>query len=268
MELFQVDAFTKQLFKGNPAGVCILHENVKNNDELMQNIAMEMNVSETAFVTKKNDEYDLRWFTPETEVEFCGHATLSSAHILWETGLVQNDETIVFNTKSGKLLATKTDDRIELDFPAIEVTEISSKEMINNGLGVKPLFTGTDGKRYLLEINDYDELIKMKPNFEKLKEIGKTAFMITCESQDDKYDFYSRFFAPSIGINEDPVTGSAHSYLVPYWARKLNKSILYAFQASKRGGEIECELNKERVLLRGNAKTVFKITFEVTSECE
>ena len=179
MKLFQVDAFTNELFRGNPAGVCILPENFKGNVLLMQNIAMEMNISETAFVLKENDEYCLRWFTPETEVEFCGHATLSSAHILWEIGLVENEAKIVFNTKAGKLVAMKTDDRIELDFPAIEITEISSQEMINNSLGVKPLFTGTDGKRYLLEINNYNELINMKPNFEELKGIGKTAFMIT-----------------------------------------------------------------------------------------
>ncbi|AKB79559.1 phenazine biosynthesis protein, PhzF family [Methanosarcina horonobensis HB-1 = JCM 15518] len=262
MKLFQVDAFTNKLFKGNPAGVCILPENFEDNDMLMQNIAMEMNVSETAFVVKKNDEYNLRWFTPETEVEFCGHATLSSAHILWEIGIVKSEDKIIFNTKSGKLFAGKSDNKIELDFPVIEVIEVSSNEMINSALGVEPLFTGTDGKRYLLEINDYNELINMKPNFEKLKEIGKTAFMVTCKSNNDKYDFYSRFFAPAVGINEDPVTGSAHSYLAPYWSRKLHKNVLYTFQASKQGGEIECELNKERVLLRGNAKTVFEITFE------
>jgi PhzF family phenazine biosynthesis protein len=119
----------------------------------------------------------------------------------------------------------------------------------------------SQGCCFVIRINDYDELINMKPNFEKLKEIGKTAFMITCKSNDE-YDFYSRFFAPAIGINEDPVTGSAYSYLAPYWARKLNKSTLYAFQASKRGGDIECELNKDRVLLRGNAKTVLKITLK------
>lgn len=123
----------------------------------------------------------------------------------------------------------------------------------------------SQGCCFVIRINDYDELINMKPNFEKLKEIGKTAFMITYKSNDE-YDFYSRFFAPAIGINEDPVTGSAYSYLAPYWARKLNKSILYVFQASKRGGDIECGLNKDRVLLRGNAKTVLKITFEATSE--
>lgn len=145
MKLFQVDAFTNELFRGNPAGVCILPEDFKGDFMLMQNIAMEMNVSETAFVMKENEEYGLRWFTPETEVDFCGHATLSSAHTLWQIGLVEDEETIVFNTKSGKLFARKIDDRIELDFPAIEITEISSKEMINSALGVQPLFTGTGG---------------------------------------------------------------------------------------------------------------------------
>ena len=263
MNLFQVDAFTNEIFKGNPAGVCILSDNLNINDVLLQNIAMEMNVSETAFLVKFNGEYNLRWFTPETEVEFCGHATLSSAHILWETGLEKIEDEITFKTKSGKLFANKRNDKIELNFPSIEVTEIHDNEKINAAFGIKPKFIGTDNKRYLLEIDNYKELIGIKPDYNLLKEIGRTAFMVTCKS-DTKYDFYSRFFAPSVGINEDPVTGSAHSYLTPYWAKKLNKKILNAYQASSRGGEIECELaNNMRVLLRGNAKTVFEIKINV-----
>jgi PhzF family phenazine biosynthesis protein len=260
MKLFQVDAFTNEIFKGNPAGVCIIPDNVSVNDVLLQNIALEMNVSETAFLKKFDGAYDLRWFTPETEVDFCGHATLSSAHILWEAGIEKNEDEIIFNTKSGKLFANRRDNKIELNFPSIEVTEIPEKKEINVAFGIKPLFIGSDNKRYLLEIDNYKELKEIKPDYNQLNEMGRTAFMITCKSDNNKYDFYSRFFAPSVGINEDPVTGSAHSYLTPYWAKKLNKNILNAYQASRRGGEIECELtNNKKVLLRGNAKTVFQI---------
>lgn len=260
MKIYQVDAFTNEFFKGNPAGVCILTGSDSENDVLMQNIAAEMNVSETAFLVKNGSEYRLRWFTPETEVNFCGHATLSAAHILWDTGIEFSDDKIIFNTKSGQLSARKVDDYIELDFPSFEVHETVSNELINKSLGIKPLFTGTDGQRYLIEVLDYTELVNIKPDFEKLKKIGRTAFMVTCRSDCAKYDFYSRFFAPSVGINEDPVTGSAHSYLVPYWYRKLNKKILNAYQASKRGGEIQCELTvNKRVLLKGKAITIFEI---------
>jgi PhzF family phenazine biosynthesis protein len=260
MKLFQVDSFTNEIFKGNPAGVCIVPDNMNINDAMMQNIAMEMNVSETAFLKKINGEYDLRWFTPETEVDLCGHATLSGAHILWETGVEKLESEIVFNTKSGRLFAKRRNDKIELNFPSLEITQVPDNEKINDALGIKPLFTGTDNKRYLLEIDNYEELHEMKPDFNRLKEIGKTAFIITCKSDNNRYDFYSRFFAPSVGVNEDPVTGSAHSYLTPYWVKKLKKNILHAYQASKRGGEIECELtDNKRVLMRGNARTVFEI---------
>jgi PhzF family phenazine biosynthesis protein len=260
MRLYQVDAFTNEIFKGNPAGVCILSGNASINDILLQNIAMEMNLSETAFLVKKKNEYNLRWFTPQVEVDFCGHATLASAHILWETGLENIENEIIFNTKSGKLLARKIKNRIELNFPIFEINEVQSNEKINTSLGINPIFIGTDAKRYLIEIENYRELLRINPDFNQLKEIGETAFMVTCKSDNPEYDFYSRFFAPSVGINEDPVTGSAHSYLVPYWAKKLKKRILNSYQASKRGGEIECELTDDkRVLLRGNAITVFEI---------
>lgn len=264
MKIYQVDAFTNVLFKGNPAGVCILTEHTNINDTLLQNIAMEMNLSETAFLIKKNNEYNLRWFTPKTEVDFCGHATLSTAHILWETGLENIENELIFNTKSGKLLAKKVNDKIELNFPIFEIIEVKSNDKINNSLGIKPLFIGSDNKRFLIEIDNYKELLKLNPNFDQLKEIGRTVFIVTCKSDNDKYDFYSRFFAPIVGINEDPVTGMAHSCLAPYWAKKLNKNKLFAYQASKRGGEIECELtDNKRVLIKGNAITVFEIDMKI-----
>lgn len=264
MEIYQVDAFTKELFKGNPAGVCILNDNKIENTDLLQNIAMEMNLSETAFLKKDNNEYKLRWFTPETEINFCGHATLSAAHILYENNIEKNNEEIIFNTLAGKLLSKKTNDYIELNFPQIKIKKIENNEIINKSLNIKPVFTGSDGKRYLIEISNINELKAINPDYNLLKSIGRTAFMITCKSEDKNYDFYSRFFAPSIGINEDPVTGSAHSYLAPYWSEKLNKKILKGFQLSKRTGIIDCEIiNEDRVLLRGNAITVFKIEIEL-----
>jgi len=264
VQLYQVDAFTDQIFKGNPAGVCILSPGKMNDEALLQNLAAEMNLSETAFLSKEGSEYHLRWFTPETEVEFCGHATLSSAHILWETGLESRANEIQFRTLSGKLLARSKEGKIELDFPSFKVEEISSQENINIALGVIPIYTGVTRNRYLIEVDGYKTLISLKPDFERLKAIGRTTFTVTCVSDNPGYDFYSRFFAPAVGINEDPVTGSAHSSLAPYWSAKLGKNKLVGYQASKRGGRVECELLPVgRVLISGFARTVFEITLKV-----
>lgn len=260
MKIYQVDAFTNQIFKGNPAGVCILPLSKMKDDELLQNIAAEMNLSETAFLSKQKLEYQLRWFTPETEVDFCGHATLSAAHILWETGIEKKPEVIQFNTLSGKLFARYKQHKVELDFPVFGVKQIPEQNNINLALGIKPIFIGTTRNRYLLEVEDFQVLNTMKPDFTKLKEIGRTAFIVTCKSDNPDYDFCSRFFAPGVGINEDPVTGSSHSSLMPYWSKKLGKGKLTGYQASKRGGVLECELTENgRVLIRGDAKTVFEI---------
>lgn len=264
MKLYQVDAFTSEIFRGNPAGVCVLPEQARGDDSLLQNIAMEMNLSETAFLYKQGDEYTLRWFTPLAEVEFCGHATLSSAHILWETGIESRDSEIIFNSKAGKLSARKLADAIELTFPALEVAEAEPDAGIARAFGIEPLFVGKDRHRYLIEVGSCNELLSLKPDFTALKKFGVTGFTLTCKSDDGKHDFCSRFFAPAVGIDEDPVTGSAHSYLTPYWARKLNKKKLLAYQASKRTGEIECELTDDnRVLLRGKAVTVFEIDMKI-----
>jgi PhzF family phenazine biosynthesis protein len=260
VQLYQVDAFTDQIFKGNPAGVCLLPPEKMGDSELLQNIAAEMNLSETAFLSKQEQAYQLRWFTPETEVEFCGHATLSAAHILWERGAENTQDPIQFNTLSGKLFARYQNGKVELDFPIFPVEEIPGQENINGALGVDPIFTGITRKRYFLEVENYSILKGIHPDFKKLKEIGYTAFIVTCKSEDTDFDFYSRFFAPAVGINEDPVTGSSHSSLVPYWSKIMGKTKLLAFQASKRGGILECELRgDERVFIRGNARTVFEI---------
>ena len=259
MKIYQVDAFTSQIFKGNPAGVCILPPEKMKDDRLLQNIAMEMNLSETAFLSKQGSEYKLRWFTPETEVSFCGHATLSAAHILWETCAEQKQTTIQFDTLTGKLFARSKQDKVELDFPAFETHKSPAQKNIDMALGIDPLFIGTTRTIYLIEVDNLQTLKSIQPNFTKLKELGR-AFCVTSKSDNQEYDFYSRYFAPAVGVNEDPVTGSAHASLAPYWSKKLGKTILKAYQASKRGGTLECELAPDnRVFIRGEARTVFEI---------
>ncbi|MDD5189739.1 MAG: PhzF family phenazine biosynthesis isomerase [Dehalococcoidales bacterium] len=229
-------------------------------DTFLQNIALEMNLSETAFLQKTGETYHLRWFSPLREVEFCGHATLASAHTLWETGLEHKTRTLEFDTLRGKLYARYVNNKIELDFPAGQVKEIPPQPKLNKALGIKPLFTGDTGKGYLFEIENLETLRSLQPDFNTLKKLGDRKFIVTCKSSDSEFDFYSRFFAPSVGIDEDPVTGSAHTYLAPYWSRKLGKNVLQAFQASQRGGKLECEAaDNGRILIRGQAVTVFEI---------
>jgi PhzF family phenazine biosynthesis protein len=263
MMLFQVDAFTDRIFKGNPAGVCIVPAARLTDSLFLQNVAAEMNLSETAFLLKQGSEYQMRWFSPETEVEFCGHATLSAAHILWETGLEKKEDKIQFNTLSGKLYARYKQDRVELDFPIFDVKEVPDQKNIDEALGLEPVFTGITRNKYLIEVENFDILKNLQPDFEKLKAIGRTDFMVTCKSDNQPYDFYSRYFCPALGINEDPVTGSSHSSLAPYWAKKLGKTRMLAYQASKRGGILECELSDNgRVFIRGQARTVFEINMK------
>jgi PhzF family phenazine biosynthesis protein len=263
MQLYQVDAFTDQIFRGNPAGVCIMPAHIIKESDFLQNIAAEMNLSETAFISKQGQEYQLRWFTPEIEVEFCGHATLSAAHILWEIGVENKQDVIQFDTLSGRLFARHLNGKVELDFPIFQVEELPAQANINSALGIEPIFTGITQNKYLLEIENYSVLKDMQPDFRKLKQIGYTEFIVTCKSDNMEYDFYSRFFAPAVGINEDPVTGSSHSSLAPYWSKKLGKSKLMSYQASKRGGILECELSgSDRVFIRGHARTVFEIKFK------
>jgi PhzF family phenazine biosynthesis protein len=234
------------------------------DDELLQNIAAEMNLSETAFLCKVGAEYQLRWFTPQIEVQFCGHATLSAAHILWEKQIEPTQDTLQFNTLTGKLFARYVPGKVELDFPTFETEKVSANKNVNQALGVEPLFTGTTRKIiYLIEVANLDVLKSLQPDFAKLKGLGR-GFIVTCQSKDKEFDFYSRYFAPAVGVNEDPVTGSAHSSLAPYWAKKLGKTILKANQASKRGGVLECEMApKGRVLIRGSAVTVFDINMKL-----
>jgi PhzF family phenazine biosynthesis protein len=254
MILYHVDSFTKEHFKGNPAGVCIHHDDDIDN-ALKMNIAGELKHSETAFVLIKNGEITLRWFTPLKEVDLCGHATLAAAHILWEKGIIQNDP-IAFKTKSGVITVVKRNGLIEMDFPQFVVTPCGRNDIISEAFGINPVFTGKSSKIYLIEIDEPGILRTMKPNFELLKKCDIGECIITCRSDIPEYDFLSRFFAPIIGIPEDPVTGFAHCFLAPYWSNKLNKSRMIGFQESERTGIVECELvDDSRVKLRGNAVT-------------
>jgi PhzF family phenazine biosynthesis protein len=252
MRIFTVDAFTDKPFSGNPAGVCILENEI--SEELSLLIAREINYSETAFLIKSKDIYNIRWFTPKTEVNLCGHATLAAAHVLYEYQYCDSSKSIEFESKSGRLIAKKIEDKIELDFPQIHVNDAKSNEIIEKAFDIKPIYVGKNDNRYLIEIDDYEKLLSIKPDFQLLKSSDLGRFIITVKSNNPEFDFISRYFAPGVGVLEDPVTGTAHCYLTPYWGRKLGKKKMIGFQASERSGIIECELtNDSRVLLRANA---------------
>jgi PhzF family phenazine biosynthesis protein len=265
LKLYQVDAFTGDLFSGNPAGVCVVDENIFGNDAFLQNTAAEMNLSETAFLLRRDEtSFDLRWFTPTMEVPICGHATLSSAHILFETGVVSDREQISFSTLSGILRAKRSGSLIELDFPAVTVTPSRDSRAAFSALGISPVFFGAEGEWALCEVETEEELRGISPDFSALRNCTPSDWIITCASPDPDYDFYSRMFAPAVGIDEDPVTGAAHCVLAPYWGRKTGKRVLRARQVSKRGGELECETAGDRVLLRGSARTVLDINMRIS----
>ncbi len=256
MKIYHVDAFSDKMFMGNPAGVCIL--NGPADEQWMQNIAMEINVSETAFLYKAGDGYNLRWFTPEVEVDLCGHATLASAHILWETGALEEDHEAVFNTKSGKLTAKKDGDYIILNFPVEAETLTEAPNELINALGdILVKYTGRNRMDYIVEVENEEIVRKLQPDHRALKNIDTRGVIVTSRSDDPQYDFVSRFFVPGAGIDEDPVTGSAHCCLGPYWAERLGKTTMNAYQASKRGGVLQVTVNGDRVHISGRAVTVF-----------
>ena len=254
--IYQVDAFTAAAFKGNPAGVCILDGPAE--EEWMQNVALEMNLAETAFVYPDGERYNLRWFTPTVEVDLCGHATLASAHVLWETGALSLDQKAQFNTRSGLLTAWTDNGFIEMDFPKDEEKESALPMELGQALGVKPLYTGKATFDYILGLESEKAVVELKPDFNLLGKVPMRGVMVTSLSSSDKYDFVSRFFAPSSGIDEDHATGSAHCCLGPYWEKRLGKNGLRAYQASRRGGELSVRGNGDRVILGGNAVTVLK----------
>ena len=259
--LYQVDAFTSEPFRGNPAAVVMLSE--KMPDLWMQSVAEEMNLSETAFLLRQQDGYSLRWFTPKIEVTLCGHATLASAHILYEKGYLQLNEESLFMTASGRLSARFVDGWIELNFPALPLTPVTAMDEITQCLGFKPEEAFETDVNLLVEMDKPEDVKKYAPNFLKLAGLPFQGLIITARGLDNKFDFISRYFAPQIGINEDPVTGSAHCSLAPYWASKLNKQEFFAYQASVRGGMLKVKLDNNRVLLNGHAVTIFSGNFEV-----
>ncbi len=266
--IVQVDSFTAEPFRGNPAGVCVLDSD--RPDAWMQAVAREMNLSETAFLRRREDgDWHLRWFTPALEVDLCGHATLASAHVLWESGHLEPDETARFHTLSGLLTCHRDGDWIEMDFPAEPPTDRLAVGMgregqdlapqaLYDGLGVEPAEVWRNRVDHLVVLEAADRVRRIEPDHAVLGRIDTRGIVVTAASDSDEYDFVSRFFAPRSGVPEDPVTGSAHCCLGPYWADRLGKDELVGYQASARGGVVRVTVQGERVLLGGQAVTVLR----------
>lgn len=259
--IFKVDSFTEKPFAGNPAGVCIMPG--PGDEAWMRSIAREMNLSETAFLYGENDLFNLRWFTPVAEVELCGHATLASAHILWETGILGPEEQARFQTKSGLLTAARNHGMIELDFPAKPEEPAEAPKGLIEALGVTPRYVGRNTFDYLVEIESQEAVRDCAPDIPRLLSIPARGVIVTAAASSAGFDFVSRFFAPAVGVDEDPVTGSAHCCLGPYWGAKLGKTELKAYQASARGGIVRVRLAGDRVVLGGLAVTILRGTLAV-----
>jgi PhzF family phenazine biosynthesis protein len=257
MRLLQIDAFTAHAFRGNPAAVCLVNRDV--DDAWMQNVAAEMNLSETAFLRRRDDgDWSLRWFTPTIEVDLCGHATLASAHALWEEALLPADETARFHTRSGLLTAQRDGDRIELNFPTMPEQPAPTPEPLAAALGATPLYVGRNQFDLIVELASEDEIRALRPNMALLATIPVRGVIVTSRGAAAGIDFVSRFFGPASGVDEDPVTGSAHCALAPFWSSRLGKTSFVARQVSPRGGELRVVLDGDRVRLAGSAVTVFR----------
>ena len=254
LRITQVDAFTDQPFQGNPAAVCILP--APGDEEWMRKVAREMNLSETAFLYRHADGFNLRWFTPAVEVDLCGHATLASAHVLWEEGHLEPQQLARFFTKSGPLSAQRKGDWIELDFPVVPEETVPEPDGLAGALGVRMKYVGRNRFDYLVELESEEAVRAIQPDFARLRALNVRGTIVTSRSDSPDYDFVSRFFAPGAGIDEDPVTGSAHCCLGPYWQRRLRKTEFVAYQASARGGIVRVRLHDERVILGGKSVTV------------
>jgi PhzF family phenazine biosynthesis protein len=250
--LFHVDAFTDRPFAGNPAAVCLLSS--WPADHWLQAVAGEMNLSETAFLVPGSDYFQLRWFTPTVEVDLCGHATLASAHVLWNEQKSPGTE-IRFSTRSGILRALRHKDTIELDFPITPEEPAEAPTGLAEALGIAPRYVGQSRFDYLMEVESEAILRRMSPDYQRLAAIPVRGVIVTSRSADPQFDFVSRFFAPASGINEDPVTGSAHCCLGTFWQKRLGKNEFLAYQASARGGVVRVRLVKDRAILGGKAVT-------------
>jgi PhzF family phenazine biosynthesis protein len=252
----QVDAFTDQPFAGNPAAVCLLP--TVRDAGWMQQVAREMNLAETAFLVRRLDGFDLRWFTPSREVDLCGHATLASAHVLWEQEHLAVDQIARFHTRSGVLTAERRDRLIWLDFPATPAAPAEPPEELVQGLGTRGRFVGRTPFDYLVELESENAVRALAPDLTLLARIKARGIIVTAKAATPEYDFVSRFFGPAAGVPEDPVTGSAHCALGPYWSPRLGRSELVGYQASARGGTVQVRLAGDRVKLGGEAITVLK----------
>lgn len=263
LKIYQVDAFTDHLFSGNPAAVCPLDRWLP--DSTMQKIAMENNLSETAFFIEEGDGFHIRWFTPSTEIQLCGHATLASAFVYFKY-INTAAQQIVFHSHSGPLTVSTDGEQLTLDFPKQSVKPVSFPKLLSEALGTKPLEVfATDD--WLVLVEDEAAVRNLQPDMTLLKQLDLRGVIVTSKGTD--CDFVSRFFVPKSGVDEDPVTGSAHTKLTPFWAERLNKKTLHARQISTRGGEIRCELKGERVLLSGTAIPYLIGTITVESSlCE
>ncbi|ELP31166.1 PhzF family phenazine biosynthesis protein [Rhodopirellula baltica] len=261
ISIWQVDAFTSKPFGGNPAAICILPE--FPSDEWMQDLAGEMNLSETAFLVRESDRstYQLRWFTPNVEVDLCGHATLASAHVLWEQGLVAKGSEIRFQTRSGELVCSQSDRGITLDFPASDCSLVDDEKLssdLKSAFGITKATVYQTAFDLMMVVQSGESVMELRPNYQALKDIPTRGVIVTSQDDRDGIDFVSRFFAPRCGIDEDPVTGSAHCCLAPYWSKRLGINPLVGHQASRRGGMVRCEVDDARVLLTGDAVTVLE----------
>jgi len=258
--LHVIDAFSNRPFAGNPAAVCVMA--IPADETRMKLVAREMNLSETAFLHPIEGGWSLRWFTPTVEVKLCGHATLASAFVLWETGVLAPEQPARFSTLSGWLTCRLTGDWIEMDFPALPVVEAEPPPALLEGLGVAPVFVGNAGFKWLVEFASEADVRSVRPNFQRLAELPVQGIIVTARSDSPDFDFVSRYFAPASGVDEDPVTGSAHCALGSYWQTRLGKADFTAYQASARGGVVKVTMRGERALLRGQAVMMSKVELE------
>ncbi|UCC30955.1 MAG: PhzF family phenazine biosynthesis protein [Phycisphaerales bacterium] len=256
--IIQVDAFTNEPFRGNPAGVCLLRQ--ETNAEWMQAVAAEMNLPETAFLLRREgSDFSIRWFTPTVEVPLCGHGTLASAHVLWSEDIVSRDESITFHPQDGLLSADREGEWIRLDFPALITEECAIPDGLADALGCEPVRVSQNPlPTYLAELDSEKTIRELEPDFDRLRTVGHGVCIVTSRSDSEVCDFVSRFFAPAIGISEDPVTGAAHCSLGPYWTERLDKTELVGHQVSRRGGVVKVRVRGDRVDLLGQAVTVIR----------